>query len=101
MDLKTRQESVGELPNVMNDLSDGIGMHLDISDWEIVEQRIENMLQLFYPGYLKKLSAFEQYQGSGKKQIYYAGDYMSHALLGGACRSGEEVAQSIIAAYLV
>ena len=76
-------------------------MHLDFAEGAIVQQRIGNMLRLFYPGYLKKLSAFEQYQASGKKQIYYVGDYMSHALLGGACQSGEEVAQAIISAYSV
>ena len=85
----------------MDNLPDQIAGHLDLYDGEIAQQRIENMLPLFYPGYLKELNAFKQYQASGKKQIYYAGDYMSHALLGGACRSGEEVAQAIIAAYAV
>ena len=86
----------GELPAIWNDLPDDVARHLDLGYGHVVRQRIKNMLPLFYPGYLKELSAFESYQTSGKKQIYYAGDYMSHALLGGACRSGEDVAQAII-----
>ena len=100
MELKTRRALVGELPDVLDDLPDDIARHLDLYDGEIAQQRIENMLPLFYPGYLKELSTFERYQTSGTKRIYYAGDYMSHALLGGACRSGEDVAQAIISAYL-
>tara|TARA_B100001123_G_C14385724_1_gene660753 strand:- start:148 stop:453 length:306 start_codon:yes stop_codon:yes gene_type:complete len=100
MEFNTRQALVGELPNVLNELPDGIAKHLDLADGDIVQQRIENMLPLFYPGYLKELSAFEHYQTTGKKQIYYTGDYMSHALLGGACRSGEDVARTIIKAYV-
>ena len=101
MKLETGQALGGELPDVLDDLPDDIARHLDLYDGEITQQRIENMLPLFYPGYLKELSTFEKYQASGKKQIYYAGDYMSHALLGGACQSGEEVAQAIISAYSV
>ena len=87
----------GELPAIWNDLPDDVTRYLDRGYGHVVQQKIENMLPLFYPGYLKELSAFESYQMRGKKQIYYAGDYMSHALLGGACRSGEDVAQAIIA----
>jgi oxygen-dependent protoporphyrinogen oxidase len=86
----------GELPAIWNDLPDDVARHLDLGYGHVVQQRINNMLPLFYPGYLKELSAFESYQMCGKKQIYYAGDYMSHALLGGACRSGEDVAQAVI-----
>jgi oxygen-dependent protoporphyrinogen oxidase len=86
----------GELPPIWNDLPDDVARQLDRGYGHVVQQKIENMLPLFYPGYLKELSVFETYQTSGKKQIYYAGDYMSHALLGGACRSGEDVAQAII-----
>jgi len=97
--LKTEKTLGGELPDVLDDLPDDIARHLDLYDGEITQQRIENMLPLFYPGYLKKLGAFEKYQVSGRKQIYYTGDYMSHALVGGACRSGEDVARTIITAY--
>ena len=86
----------GELPAIWNDLPDDVTRYLDRGYGHVVQQKIENMLPLFYPGYLQELSAFENYQMHGKKQIYYAGDYMSHALLGGACRSGEDVAQAII-----
>jgi oxygen-dependent protoporphyrinogen oxidase len=87
----------GELHAILNDLPDDVARLLDRGYGHVVRQRIKNMLPLFYPGYLKELSTFESYQMRGKKQIYYAGDYMSHALLGGACRSGEDVAQAIIA----
>jgi oxygen-dependent protoporphyrinogen oxidase len=86
----------GELNAILNDLPDDVARLLDRGYGHVVRQRIKNMLPLFYPGYLKELSTFESYQMRGKKQIYYAGDYMSHALLGGACRSGEDVAQAII-----
>ena len=99
MKLKTGEALVGELSDVLDNLPDNISKHLNLDDRDIVEQRIKNMLPLFYPGYLKVLSAFEEYQASGKKQIYYTGDYMSHALVGGACRSGEDVARTIITAY--
>ena len=94
--LKTQPVVEGELPAIWNDLPDDVARHLELGYGHVVQQRIENMLPLFYPGYLKAVSAFERYQTSGKKQIYYAGDYMSHALLGGACRSGEDVAQAVI-----
>ena len=96
MQLRTQPVVEGELPAIWNDLPDDVARHLELGYGHVVQQRIENMLPLFYPGYLKELSAFERYQTSGKKQIYYAGDYMSHALLGGACRSGEDVAQAVI-----
>ena len=94
--LKTQPVVEGELPAIWNDLPDDVARHLELGYGHVVQQRIENMLPLFYPGYLKELSTFERYQTSGKKLIYYAGDYMSHALLGGACRSGEDVAQAVI-----
>ena len=94
--LKTQPVVEGELPPIWNDLPDDVARHLELGYGHVVQQRIENMLPLFYPGYLKKLSTFERYQTSEKKLIYYAGDYLSHALLGGACRSGEDVAQAVI-----
>ncbi len=96
---KTQPALPGELPGVWNELPDDAARCLDLGYEQVVHQSIENMLPVFYPGYLKELSAFERYQTRGKNRIYYTGDYMSHALLGGACRSGEDVAQSIISAY--
>ena len=89
----------GELPAIWNDLPDDVTRYLDRGYGHVVQQKIENMLPLFYPGYLKELREFESYQMRGKQQIYYAGDYMSHALLGGACRSGEDVAQAIMSGW--
>lgn len=61
----------------------------------IVNQWIENMLPLFYPGYIGKLSAFLQYQENTRHRIYYCGDYLSQALLEGACLSGFRAAENI------
>jgi len=93
---KSQQVVDRELPAIWNDLPDDAARHLDLGYEHVVQQKIKNMLPVFYPGYLKDLSRFVSYQTSGKKLIYYAGDYLSHALLGGACRSGEDVAQAII-----
>lgn len=90
----------GELPPIWNNLPDDFARQLDLGYGHVVQQRIENMLPLFYPGYLKELSEFESYQMRGRKQIYYAGDYMSHALVGGACQSGEDIAQAVISGWL-
>jgi len=62
----------------------------------VVEQWIEHMLPVFYPGYLKNLKSFTNYQADKRRHIYYAGDYMAQALVGGACRSGLDTAQTII-----
>jgi oxygen-dependent protoporphyrinogen oxidase len=96
IDLKNKPVVDGELPSIWNDLPDDVARHLEPGYGHVVQQRIQNMLPLFYPGYLKELSAFERYQTNSRKQIYYAGDYLSHALLGGACRSGEDIAQAVI-----
>ena len=96
IDLNNKPVVDGELPSIWNDLPDDVARHLEPGYGHVVQQRIQNMLPLFYPGYLKELSAFERYQTNSRKQIYYAGDYLSHALLGGACRSGEDIAQAVI-----
>jgi oxygen-dependent protoporphyrinogen oxidase len=60
-----------------------------------VNQWIENMLPLFYPGYIGHLRSFLHYQESTRHRIYYCGDYLAQALVEGACHSGTRVAESI------
>lgn len=60
-----------------------------------VNQWIEHMLPVFYPGYITPLKRFVEYQHAGPQSIYYCGDYLSQALVGGACESGKRVAEEI------
>jgi len=60
-----------------------------------VNQWIEHMLPVFYPGYIAHLDKFSVYQNSTPNSIYYCGDYMAQALVGGACDSGKRVAEQI------
>lgn len=61
-----------------------------------VNQWIEHMLPVFYPGYIAPLKQFIEHQRAGPQSIYYCGDYLSQALIGGACDSGKRVAELII-----
>lgn len=60
-----------------------------------INQWIEHMLPVFYPGYITPLKKFVNYQNSSPQSIYYCGDYLSQALVGGACDSGKRVAEII------
>lgn len=60
-----------------------------------VNQWIEHMLPVFYPGYIAPLKQFIEYQSTGSQSVYYCGDYLSQALIGGACESGKRVAELI------
>ncbi len=61
-----------------------------------VNQWIEHMLPVFYPGYIASLKTFREQQAASAKSIYYCGDYLSQALVGGACFSGKDTAMQII-----
>lgn len=67
---------------------------IEIKRW--VRQRIESMLPLPYPGYLSALRRFRDAQASRPGRLYFAGDYLSMALVGGACASGQRTAQDIL-----
>ena len=64
-----------------------------------VNQWIQDMLPEFYPGYLHTMKAFLDRQDSEGQQIYFCGDYLSQALLGGASASGVNVATQICEHY--
>jgi len=63
----------------------------------IVNQWIEHMLPVFYPGYIGHLRSFLQRQESAPQRVYYCGDYLAQALVEGACYSGARVAERIAA----
>ena len=58
-------------------------------------QWIEYKLPLFYPGYLRRVKTFLDWQTSTRQRLYYCGDYLSQALLNGACASGNQIADII------
>jgi len=62
----------------------------------VVNQWIPHKLPVFYPGYGKQVVQFLQWQQAHKQGVYFCGDWLSQPLLGGACRSGYEVAQTVI-----
>lgn len=64
-----------------------------------VNQWIEYMLPVFYPGYIAEMNKFVSAQAEEKRSIYYCGDYLSQALVGGACSSGKHTADTIIRHY--
>jgi oxygen-dependent protoporphyrinogen oxidase len=47
-----------------------------------VNQWIEHMLPVFYPGYITHLDKLSVYQSSTPNSVYYCGDYMAQALVG-------------------
>lgn len=63
-----------------------------------VNQWIPYKIPVFYPGYGKTLRRFLDWQETGASRIRYCGDWVSQALLGGACASGVRVARQIAAA---
>jgi protoporphyrinogen/coproporphyrinogen III oxidase len=69
---------------------------IEVDENTVVNQWIENMLPVFYPGYIKKIGAFQKYQEDMPRLTYYCGDYLSQALVEGACKSGNHVAKNII-----
>jgi oxygen-dependent protoporphyrinogen oxidase len=65
---------------------------LEIDEGSVVNQWIDHMLPVFYPGFIKKIVKFQQYQEHAPRNIYYCGDYLSQALVEGACQSGNHTA---------
>ena len=73
---------------------------IEIDEQTVINQWIENMLPVFYPGYIKKITEFQQYQQEAARLTYYCGDYLSQALVEGACQSGNHVANNITRHWL-
>jgi oxygen-dependent protoporphyrinogen oxidase len=73
---------------------------IEIDEQTVINQWIENMLPVFYPGYIKKITEFQQYQQEAPRLTYYCGDYLSQALVEGACQSGNHVAKNITRHWL-
>jgi oxygen-dependent protoporphyrinogen oxidase len=57
-----------------------------------VNQWIPSMLPVPYPGYVAKLASFRAQHESTQRRVYFAGDYLATALVGGACASGLKTA---------
>jgi oxygen-dependent protoporphyrinogen oxidase len=60
---------------------------------EVHEQWWDEMLCAFYPGYIGKLAGFLAAHESARREVYFAGDYLSHSHTGGACASGRRAAR--------
>jgi oxygen-dependent protoporphyrinogen oxidase len=60
-----------------------------------VNQWIPSMLPVPYPGYVATLASFRAQQDSMPRRVYFAGDYLATALVGGACASGLKTADVI------
>ena len=63
----------------------------DIRSW--VPQFIPSMLPLPYPGYATAMRRFRDAQADTPRRVYLCGDYLSTALVGGACASGRSAAK--------
>jgi len=62
----------------------------------VANQWIAHKLPVFYPGYGKEVMQFLQWQQAHRQRVYFCGDWLSQPLLNGACRSGFDVAMSVI-----
>lgn len=60
---------------------------------EVHEQWWDEMLCAFYPGYITTMAGFLTAHESRPREVYYAGDYLSHSHTGGACASGRRAAR--------
>jgi predicted NAD/FAD-dependent oxidoreductase len=65
----------------------------EIERW--VNQWIPSMLPVPYPGYIAKLGSFRAEHALTRRRVYFAGDYLATALVGGACASGFSTARLI------
>lgn len=93
IDLNNKQAAMQDL--VIDDVRKQF-QQLDNSLDYSVTQWIEHMLPVFYPGYISLVNSFKEQQQASPQAIYYCGDYLSQALVGGACASGKNVATQII-----
>lgn len=62
---------------------------------ERVEQWIEHMLPVPYPGYARTVREFEKFMRDSPQRVHYCGDYLGQALVTGACATGARVAQRL------
>lgn len=73
--------------------------HLDERLLHRHNQWIACKLPTFYPGYLARVRAYLAWQASRPQRLYLCGDYLSQALLNGACASGQATADLIAAQW--
>lgn len=60
-------------------------------------QWIAHKLPTFYPGYLARVRAYLDWRAGQPQRLYLCGDYLSQALLNGACASGQQAADLVTA----
>lgn len=70
----------------------------DVDD--VFEQWIEHMLPIPYPGYASAVSRFEARVDAVRSRVVYCGDYLSQALVTGACESGARAADRLSRQWL-
>ena len=95
----SRQNKQDQMAEMIKEATRKLYPSLDEELIYSVNQWIEYMLPVFYPGYIRLMNNFNDYQNNRRQSIYYCGDYLSQALAGGACASGKRIAQSIIRHY--
>lgn len=66
----------------------------------VVEQWIDEMLPIIYPGYARKVRDFLSEMETNRSSLYFCGDYLSHSHTGGACASGRLVADTVKSHHL-
>jgi oxygen-dependent protoporphyrinogen oxidase len=62
-------------------------------------QWIAHKLPTFYPGYLARVRGYLGWRARQPQRLYLCGDYLSQALLNGACASGQQAADLIAAQW--
>ncbi|MDB5364190.1 MAG: FAD-dependent oxidoreductase [Rhodospirillales bacterium] len=59
-------------------------------------QWIDPMLPVPYPGYLRHVAGFRAWQAAAPRTLYFCGDYLHQALVGGAAASGRAAAELLL-----
>jgi oxygen-dependent protoporphyrinogen oxidase len=59
-------------------------------------QWIDPMLPVPYPGYLRQVAGFRAWQAAAPRALYFCGDYLHQALVGGAAASGRAAAELLL-----
>jgi oxygen-dependent protoporphyrinogen oxidase len=63
---------------------------------DVVISSRDDMVVYIPVGFVRELAAFSRAQESSRRRLYFAGEYLGHAHIGGACASGRTVARTIL-----
>ncbi|SDV51183.1 protoporphyrinogen/coproporphyrinogen oxidase [Chitinasiproducens palmae] len=86
----------GELDSLIRDELRARLPDFDTQVGHVVNQWIPRKLPVFYPGYGRRVAHFQAWQAQADAPVVYCGDWLSQALLTGACASGERAAGWLI-----